>query len=395
MPLAGSRSETRLSDARAGTPPFHTKAWLVWLLSSIVVVNTIENPFIVPLVFGSLTAVAGSFARPGPEARSFATLVKIGLAFTVFRVVLFAATGHTGATPLLTTPEIRLPRWLGDVRLGGRVTAEVTLQSALEGLRLAAFLGCLGAFLCVTDMYRVLRLLPRFLAEASLVVTIALAFVPTMFRMATEIRDAQRLRGHRARGLRSIVPLALPVLASGLERSVTLAESMEVRGYGRRLEGSARVEAWARALALAATISIAAGGSLVVFGRGPAGVGVGIFALGVVALAVALAALSRVIPRTRMRAERWSVWDWALAGCVAASAVGALAIRAFAGAVATYYPYPKVFWPRLQPAVFVLGAAIAAPALLGAVRKAVLVRAEARHAPVGTAGQRESVAASR
>jgi energy-coupling factor transport system permease protein len=365
--------------APARIPSFHTKAWFAWLASSLLIVNTIENPFTVPIVFGALTAVAGAFAVSGPESRSYETLLKIGVTFTIIRVVLFVATGHTGATTLFTTPELHLPRWLGDLRLGGRVTAEVALQSGLEGLRLAAFLACLGAFLAVTDVYRVLRLLPRFLAEAGLVVTIALAFTPTMFRAAQEIRDAQRLRGHRVRGLRSIVPLALPVLAAGLERSVTLAESMDVRGYGRRTVGASRVEAWARAGALSGTLAITVGGTMVLFDRGPGIVGLVVLVGGVVGLAVALAAISRVIPRTRMRRERWASWDWALVGCGAAAAGGALALRALVPSVSSYYPYPKIFWPSLDVAALAVTGAIATPAILGAARRASLVRAEARH----------------
>lgn len=364
--------------AAAGTrrpPAFNTKAWLLWLLASLVAVNAIENPFAVPVMLGALAAVAGSFASAGPEARSFAALLKLGLAFLVIRVVLFALTGHTGETTLATLPVVELPRWLGGFSVGGRVTAEVLAQSALEGLRLAMFLACLGTFLAVTNVYRVLRLLPRFLAEAGLVVTIALAFVPTMFRSASEIRDAQRLRGHRFRGLRSVAPLALPVLASGLERSVTLAESMDVRGYGRRTEGAARAEAWARAGALAAMVAVAAGGALFLFGRGPAGMAAAILALGALGLAASLAALSRTVPRTRMRRERWGAWDWALSGGCVAVAAGTLVLRALAPEAATYYPYPRISWPPLHAGAAVVGAGLALPAALGVLRSARLARA--------------------
>jgi energy-coupling factor transport system permease protein len=374
---------------------FHTKAWLAWLVSSVLVVNALETPFAVPIIFGALAAVAGAFAVSGPESRSFATLVKIGLVFTVIRVLLFAATGHTGETTLFTTPEARLPRWLGDLRIGGRVTAEVALQSGLEGLRLAAFLACFGAFLAVTDVYRVLRLLPRFLAEAGLVVTIALAFTPTMFRAAGEIRDAQRLRGHRLRGARGALPLALPVLSSGLERSVTLAESMDVRGYGRRTEGFARVEAWARAATLAGSLALAGGGALYLFDRGPTAAIVSIIAVGAVALAAGLATLSRTIPRSRMRRERWVAWDWTLAGGALAAAAAAMTLRAIAPDATRYYPYPKVFWPPLHAGVVMIAATIALPALVGAVRGLRLGRAEKRHPQQPAASVAEAVGARR
>jgi energy-coupling factor transport system permease protein len=379
------RGEARGPDRPQG---FHAVAWCLWAVAAAVVATAVESPFALPVLLGALAAVAGAAALPGPEARSFAALLRLGLVLAVARVVLFGLTGHAGATTLARLPEVRLPAWAGGLALGGPVTAEVLLQATLEGLRLAALLGVLGAFLSVTDLYRVLRLLPRFLTEAALVLTIGLAFAPTLARAAAEVRDAQRLRGHRLRGLRSLVPFATGVLAVALDRSVTLAESMEARGYGRRLEGAARLEARARALVLAGVLALAAGGALWLFDRGPR-VATAVVALGGVGTVVAgCRALSRVVPRTRMRPERWTAWDVAVAGGAAATAAGAIALRALAPAQAVYAPHPRVAWPPLAPGPVAVAAAVALPAVLLACREALLARAS-RHpttaAPAATA----------
>ena len=80
-----------------------------------------------------------------------------------------------------------------------------------------------------------------------------------------------------------------------------------------------------------------------------------------------------------MRRERWSGWDWMLAGCAGMTAIGAFAMRGLNPAAATYYPYPAAFWPPFHAGVVMIGVAISAPAFLGAARKGMLARADERH----------------
>ena len=65
-------------------------------------------------------------------------------------------------------------------------------------------------------------------------IVVALAFVPSTLAAIHDVRDADRARTggrvvRRGRLLRQVVP----VLELGLERAVTLAESMDSRGFAR------------------------------------------------------------------------------------------------------------------------------------------------------------------
>ncbi|HOA92648.1 MAG TPA: acetate--CoA ligase family protein, partial [Quisquiliibacterium sp.] len=71
-----------------------------------------------------------------------------------------------------------------------------------------------------------------FLHQAGVVSSIALTFVPQLIVSARDIREAQRIRGHRFRGRRDMLPLIVPLLTMALERAIGLAESMESRGFG-------------------------------------------------------------------------------------------------------------------------------------------------------------------
>jgi energy-coupling factor transport system permease protein len=74
--------------------------------------------------------------------------------------------------------------------------------------------------------------LPSALARTGAAIGTALNLIPGIARSATEIRDAQRMRGWRPRRVREWPDLAVPVVLTALEGSITLAEAMEARGYG-------------------------------------------------------------------------------------------------------------------------------------------------------------------
>ncbi|MFN2642584.1 MAG: energy-coupling factor transporter transmembrane component T, partial [Actinomycetota bacterium] len=177
--------------------PFNAKAWLAWVVAAGSVVLAVDNPLVTLVALAALGSVAAAFRNTGPDGATYALFLKAGFAFLLVRVILFGLTGHPGDTTLFTLPQVALPRWAGGFALGGRVTGEVVSQQVAEGLKIAAFLACFGVLLSVVETYRIIRLLPRFLFEAGLVVGIALTFVPSLMRSVRDIRDAQRLRGHR------------------------------------------------------------------------------------------------------------------------------------------------------------------------------------------------------
>src|SRR5207344_1242111 len=67
---------------------------------------------------------------------------------------------------------------------------------------------------------------------------------------------AQQLRGIRVARWRALPSLAVPVLASGMEDAVTLAESMDARGHGRGRRTRYRPAVWTPA----AVVTLAAAG---------------------------------------------------------------------------------------------------------------------------------------
>ena len=184
----------------------HPGAWLVWTLCGGLVAISTTNPFYLVPLLGCAWIVHTLKARPGPGARSFKVFALFGLAAIVTRTALVV---------------------LGPVSTGSVAAA------ALEGLRLAVLLAIYGAFNSVADPFRVLRLAPRRFYEPALAAALALSIAPRTVEAVARVREAQRLRGIDPGRLRALPALAVPVLETGMEEAVTLAESMDARGHGR------------------------------------------------------------------------------------------------------------------------------------------------------------------
>jgi energy-coupling factor transport system permease protein len=164
------------------------------------------------------------------------------------------------------------------------------------------------------------------------------------------------------------------VLSGALERSLTLAASMDARGYGRTTPGAHRVEAKARATILGGLLLLAAGGGLALAARNVAAIATA--TAGATVVALGLRTLSKSVTRTRMRAEPSTPWDRALIVVSIAIAAAAIALRG--APEAHWYAYPQLQWPSAHPMLIAIAAALAAPVPLGAVRAARLRYASKR-----------------
>ena len=217
----------------------HPGAWVLWALSATLVAISTTNPFyLVPLV--AVAALVHALA--GGRGTS-------GASFRIF--LLFGLIAMTVRTALVVF---------------GTVDAESIAAAALEGLRLAAMLAVYGAFNNVTEPQSLLRLAPRRFHEPALAAALALSIAPRTIHAARAVREAQRLRGITIARWRSLPALAVPVLETGLEDAVVLAESMDARGHGRAGRSRYRPQRWSAVAAVAAVVSLAAAAVFLITG---------------------------------------------------------------------------------------------------------------------------------
>ena len=221
------------------TSRFHALAWLIWALAAAISLQLAPNPLYVAVVIGIAALVVQVHGSDGPFARAFPVLLTLGVVFMVIRVALTAATTHTGiGTVLFTTPSFTLPQLLGGFTVGGPVEAEVVLQAAAEGFVVVGVMAVFGAFNAVVSHYELVQSTPRAFYELGLVVTVALAFVPSTIQAIAAVREADRARtGGRVVRRGRLIRQAMP---GARERDGARGEPRGVDGRARASRTAAR-----------------------------------------------------------------------------------------------------------------------------------------------------------
>ena len=200
----------------------NARAWLMWIAASLTVAMLATNPLYLVIVLLCAALVRAGFGT----GDSPLPVWRFGLTVVAFSTFYNALLTHFGSTVLVT-----LPRALPLV--GGPVTLEAAAFGASRGLALWTLFAVSTLLNDVISPYELVRLTPRFLRQAGLVVSIMLAFVPQTVRSFHQVREAQAIRGHRLRGVRDLTALLVPLMTDSLEKAVQLAEAMEARGYGK------------------------------------------------------------------------------------------------------------------------------------------------------------------
>jgi len=266
------------------------------------------------------------------------------------------------------------------LRIGGPVSLESLVYGGVTGLALVAILLTFATFSAGADPYSMLRSIPRFLHRSGVVLSIAVSFVPQMITAQREIREAQALRGHRFRGLRDLTPLFVTLLAEALDRSITLAESLEARGFGGLAESAGAAGEppttdpwWSRTLAvrgaIAASLVLWVGGAFLRGWSPQQRAGDSLLIGGAALLALSLWTVGRRVRRSRWRRQPWRRRD-SLVALAAVASLALLAARWLSRPESLLFdPYPRLAAPRFDPWIALALALLATPALAATVEE--------------------------
>lgn len=265
----------------------HQGAWLAWATGAAITAISTTNPFYLLLLCAVAWLVHAAHWVPGPASRSFKIFVLFAVGAIAIRTSLVAL------TPLVPN--------------SAPMGAGTFLSAFVEGLRLGTLLVVFGTYNSVSDPASILKLAPRRFHEAGLAATLALSIAPRTIETVGRVREAQTLRGIRFSRLRALPAVAVPVLETGMEEALTLAESMDARGHGR---GS----------------------------------------------------------RTRYRPDRWNAPSAALVGGALVAAAG-FGVALFNHASSLSMPSFPIRWPEVSTALIACEIALAAPALLPRARR--------------------------
>lgn len=324
----------------------HPFTWLLWLTSITICAWSSRNPFVLIVLLLIIGVVRQRYTTRDerPPAAALYWMFGVGALFN-------ALWTHTGDTVLLRLPE-RLPL------IGGPITAEALSYGIVNAMALFCMLHAFDALQRALPVSEILRMAPRALHPVTVVVVIAVTYVPMARQRARAVQTAQAVRGHEIRGIRDWLPLLMPLLIGALEHAMQLAEAMAARGYGRSIGEPSYTPS---SLSIIGLLSMLGGWAL---GTTTPYVttGWGIVAGGAALFGAALWLLRRRSPRTALRSNKFGSADLVgIAGaCVAA--VGVSVPSPISEAIA-WTPYPALQWPAFPALLGPLLFGLCLPAL--------------------------------
>jgi energy-coupling factor transport system permease protein len=205
---------------RRDTPLHATRAsvGIAYCGALAIVALVSDNPIVLGAALVAVIA-AGLAARVGPQLRRTAWIA-VPLALTIALI-----------NPLVSREGLTVIARFGKVLTLGQldVTLEATVYGLVLGLRALVLILAFALYSAAVDPDDVLRLFRRVSFRSALTATLATRMVPVLARDARRLADAQRCRPARPAPRLAL----LRAVASGaLDRSLDVAATLEVRGYG-------------------------------------------------------------------------------------------------------------------------------------------------------------------
>lgn len=326
-PLSGSQELSETvgicpAGYRFAGRALHPWSWWIWAICLTIAINLTGNPWQLLLIDAAVIAVSYLGRQANNWSRVLKVYLLMGLLVVLIRVFFaigFSAT-RTGTT-LFTLPSIDLPKWMAGIRIGGPVAGETLVLALCGALQLASIFICLGAAIALANPRRALRATPAALYEISVAVVVALTVAPQLVESITRIHRAQRLRGELGTGVRQMVRIGIPALEDAVNRSLSLAAGMEVRGFGRT--NTQQVSPLPLVLLVAACTCLPIGAYLLL-ANSSASIGIGMVLWGLGCSAVGIKLAGRGVLVTRYRPDPWLGAEWGVVGSGCGIVVGLL-----------------------------------------------------------------------
>jgi energy-coupling factor transport system permease protein len=183
----------------------------------------VQHPVVLAGLLGGVLAAGSSCGALREMARTLRVLALPILILTVLVNVLvsrggltvFARLGYFGP--------------LGQMNL----TLEAALYGLLVGVRLLIVMLAAVLVSSAVDPDELLRSLRRIFPSSALAATVATRLIPVLARDSERLAEAQRCRPDAGRGgARARLGILRAVVAGSLDRSLDVAATLEVRGYG-------------------------------------------------------------------------------------------------------------------------------------------------------------------
>jgi energy-coupling factor transport system permease protein len=208
------------------------------------------------------------------------------------------------------------------VELFGAVGLQALIGGATDGLRLAAIILSIGMASSLANPRTLLKSTPSALYEIASAISVAINLAPQMISSLQRVRKARSLRG-RSKGLGSMAGTVIPVLEDAIDSSLSLAASMDSRGFGRRGNLSKSLVLAARLSSLMAVVFLSVGSFALLVGQTQT-VGWLLIAVGIITSYATIRINSKSQIRTRFEPVNFQTLDGLLLSLSAALLIAAI-----------------------------------------------------------------------
>lgn len=206
---------------RRGSPLHAARAWIgaTFCLVLATVTLSFEHPV---LLLALLGAVVGAAAGAGVGRTVAGHVLLFGTPFALLIAVSNALVTRSGSSVLIEG-------WTVPVFGKLDITLEALAYGGVLGLRAMIVIGCGALLSAAVDSDELLRAFRRLGFRSALTAALATRLFGVLRRDAYRLRDAQKSRGGASA---SSLSLVRAVFAGALDRSIDVAATLEVRGYG-------------------------------------------------------------------------------------------------------------------------------------------------------------------
>lgn len=292
---------------------FHPGSWWLLGLAIAVAAGLTKSPLILAVLIALCFALILWARESSPWSQSlkfYAFLAAFVVATRLAFRVIFNYSDGTGLI-LFSLPQFEINLGLGTtVKFFGEVSATSLMGALTDGLRLAAIILGIGLANSLANPRKLLKSTPSALYEIASAVSVAINLAPQLIASLQRVRRAGALRG-RSKGLRSVAGTVIPVLEDTIDNSLSLAASMDARGFGRQGSMSTAELNFSRFASLGSLLAIIFGVFFLLSGSGLA-VSIALFLVGLVLIFTSVRLAAKRSIRTRFQPRRFAGNDFAL-----------------------------------------------------------------------------------
>jgi energy-coupling factor transport system permease protein len=266
----------------------------------LVIVSITRNPLYLLLILFIVQIINSWLSLQPTRSNGIAIPLTFIFVIIIGATLFNALTSNFGATVLFNIP--------GNIPLlSGPVTLEAVVFGAINGLILASMLGAFIVFNRALTVRLLIKMIPQAFNAIAIIVAIGITFLPITFRQFRQIRESQAIRGHRIRHLRDWLPLVIPLVTSGLERAMHLAEAMTARGFAS--ESTLQANKGNREALLLGLMLFVVGWLVWISPIHPV-IGLGLLGVACLSILGALVLIGRKSRRTTYKTQTWSPSDF-------------------------------------------------------------------------------------